>query len=109
MIGEVLERAIDTKLVGYVPIAAFNDLEGRLSRLEEENKRLKDGVVNYKREIFTIKELADILFIDPATVRKNYIATGKIQATKNGKQWEVGRIEYMRVMDVVKTRGLSYL
>lgn len=109
MIGQMLENEIERKLAGYVPVAKFNDLAARLSRLEEENSRLREGVIDFKKEVFTLKELADVLLLDPTTVRKNYIYTGRIRATKLGKQWEVRRDEYMRVLDVVSTRGKSYL
>lgn len=109
MLGQVIENEIEKKLTGYVPISDFNKLTARLSRLEEENNRLKEGVVDFKKEVFTVKELADMLLLDPATVRKNYINTGKIAATKPGKHWEVRREEYLRVLDIVNTRGTSYL
>ena len=109
MLGQILENEIEKKLTGYVPISDFKNLAARLSRLEEENSRLREGVVDFKKEVFSVKELADVLLLDPATVRKNYISTGKIAATKPGKHWEIRREEYMRVLDVVNTRGTSYL
>lgn len=109
MIGAVLDRALDDRLVSYVKQDQLGDLGGRLDQVEAIAKRLEGEIVSYRREVYTIKDLAKEMSLEVSTVRKNYICTGKIKATKTASGWEISREEYMRVVEVVRTRGLGWL
>jgi len=96
-----------------------NQLEDQLS---ENNKQL--GLVKAKlvaleaemaktryfdREIYYIKDLAELLNCSLDHCRKKYIKTAKVKAHLVNNQYEIDAAEYLRVEKLVRQRGRHYL
>lgn len=109
MIGSVLDNILDQEFNKCARRDELDALTNRLDQLEKNNKRLQNGIVEFERQIYYIKDLAELLGLESSTIRKNYIQTGKIKATKYARGWEISREEYLRVMHIVKTYGINQL
>jgi len=56
-----------------------------------------------KDEFYTAEELATKLKLNIMTIYR-YIKAGKLRAHKIGKEYRIGRIEFERFMNKVKTK-----
>lgn len=109
MIGEVLDRAIDQRLAGYARQDDVTDCTGRIAWLEEAFRCLQGEQIAFRQEFYTTEEVGLVMGVKAGTVRKNYIKTGRIKASMCNGIWVIPREEYMRVAEIVKTRGVNWL
>ena len=56
-----------------------------------------------EQEFYLVGELADALRVSHMTIYR-YIKAGKIEAYKIGKEFRIGKSEFQRFLDKVKTR-----
>ena len=104
-----IDGLIERKLQRFAPLERVESLEQRIHDLEEENLQLRRKVVEFDRQVYAVKDLASLLHCDVATVRKNYIKTGKIDARKTTAGYEIAKDEYFRVAEIIRTRSKHYL
>ena len=101
-----LEQRLD-KVVEGVDRQALN-----ITQLFQELKTLRTDFqdsVQYEKQIYTTKDLAGLLNNSVDHVRKNFIVTGKVKAEKTIVGYEISKDEFLRVKEIVMTRGKHYL
>lgn len=54
-------------------------------------------------EFFLVEELAEKLRVNPMTIYR-YIAAGKLQAHKTGKEYRIPKAEFERFLNVTSTK-----
>jgi hypothetical protein len=101
-----LENCLQTQFVYRSEIQEIVDhlaaLEARIIAVEKDN-------CQPAKEIYSVKDLAELLSCDAATVRRTYIGEGRIKASMNNGAYEIGKEEYLRVEDTLFRLGRSYI
>lgn len=63
----------------------------------------------YCRDVYDASHLGELMSIEPKSVTRTYIRTGRIKAKKGKMLWEVGRDEFLRVAMIVTLYGNRWL
>lgn len=94
-------------------------LEGKVSDQSQEINQLKQKIERiiaeyqqsemYEKQIYTVKDLSELLGVSEDHARKGYIQKNKVKAEKKSAGYEIKREEYKRVQEIINTRGKHYL
>lgn len=81
-------------------------------KIEQVLSCINDNSVEEKRnskEIYRVSDLERVMLKKSSTIRKNYLATGKIAGSMRNGEWEISASEFNRVADVMFRLGVNYL
>jgi excisionase family DNA binding protein len=98
IVSEMIERALEKELKGWRLSTA--DLQKRVEELEA-------NLVTFEREVYDVKDLAELLNCSTDHVRKEFIKTEKIKACKpkGSKSYCIDKEEFKRVTEIVHKYG----
>lgn len=85
----------------------LRDLRLLVHQQSVQIEELEANLVTFEKELYDVKDLAELLNCSTDNVRKKYIKTGKIEAfmPDGSKGYYIAREEFERVTSVVKTKG----
>ena len=92
--------------------AKFDRLEGRINKQDSKIQNLENQIASYeqakkfKKEVYDVSDLAELLVLAPNTIRRDYLNTGRIKGSKNNLgRWFIAGQEFSRVREVIETKG----
>ncbi|MDB4368476.1 hypothetical protein N9Z38_02995 [Mariniblastus sp.] len=99
------DKILDGRLINYVQRDELLGLRKENEVLSQRITKLEGQRLMPEKEWFTVKDLEPVMRKSESTIRKNFIATGKIKAQLIGGRYRIAAKEFKRIEDSVYVNG----